>query len=796
MGQSFSSRAAEAAHPAARAKSGAIGISVLRSGVTGSRCGFCAFFVTFALCCLIDLGQQVASSQAATAPASGLPDHRAYEQVSPTVKNGFNVTGEVAQIAASTDGEAMAFLASGGIPGADGAQEFPMYLARRGGAGWTTKGMLPPTAEGATVANVVGWSPTFSQEFVTFSGSFYEPFTLRRVSAGGGPVSEIEIGENFPYYVGSSEDGEVAVFESKEAWPGTAAVQGSPNVYAWDPTTGKVSLVGVANDGTPAARKGTFAGAYNWFGQTTREGGAEARFYTQQRHVVSATGDAVVFTTKPTHPSARYESEAQVYVRLNPTAEQSALAGGECTEAARACTVEVSASQRSTTDPNGEMPAQFQYASADGSEVFFTSAGKLTDNATTGIADEGSDLYRYEVANGTLTDLTPDDESVDPDGAEVRGILGASEDGSYLYFAANGVLGDAATSGASRGNCTQGYRGSEAASCNLYVWHDDTISYITSLGRGQEEGGSGNGTNTGDMWDWAAGKVGSQAGSKPSTARVTPDGRVLVFRSREQLTGYENDGVPEFYRYEFGRPGVDCVTCAPSSARATGAPTLSKIIAPGVFSPTPLQTQMSRNLSTSGDVFFFESPQALVSADTNGTTDVYEWEAAGSGSCTEAASAYVAQDGGCLYLISTGTSPQPSYFGDAGEDGSDAFFYTAQPLVAQDRDELVDIYDAREGGGIAAQDASEPEPCLGSGCKGAPQAIPLQQAPRNAVPADAGNVSPLRCRKGLVARRNKCVRKKRHKRHRKHAHAKKGKHKRKSTSKKTAGRRLSKGGSR
>ena len=52
-------------------------------------------------------------------------------------------------------------------------------------------------------------------------------------------------------------------------------------------------------------------------------------------------------------------------------------------------------------------------------------------------ANPGNDLYRYDVANGELTDVAP---YAGGNGTEVRGILGASDDGSYLYFAANAVL--------------------------------------------------------------------------------------------------------------------------------------------------------------------------------------------------------------------------------------------------------------------------------------------------------------------------------------------------------------------
>ena len=64
---------------------------------------------------------------------------------------------------------------------------------------------------------------------------------------------------------------------------------------------------------------------------------------------------------------------------------------------------------------------------------------------------------------------------------------------------------------------------------------------------------------------------------------------------------------------------------------------------------------------------------------------------------------FSASNGGCLYLISTGESAEPSYFGDASANGDDVFFFTRQSLVGQDRDENYDIYDARIDGGIAAQ---------------------------------------------------------------------------------------------
>jgi hypothetical protein len=181
---------------------------------------------------------------------------------------------------------------------------------------------------------------------------------------------------------------------------------------------------------------------------------------------------------------------------------------------------------------------------------------------------------------------------------------------------------------------------------------------------------------------------------------------------------------------------------------------------------------LSRNLSADGDRVFFESTDALVAADINGEEgcpivggqhqqypackDVYEWEANGRGSCHSDV-----QGGGCLYLISTGRSKEPSLFGDASESGKDVFVFTASRLVGQDQDDLLDAYDAREGGGLASQSAPEVGPCDGESCKGQPAPVPANQSPGSAGFAGPGDPIPVRHHK------KKHHKKKHHKKHRK-----------------------------
>ena len=112
-------------------------------------------------------------------------------------------------------------------------------------------------------------------------------------------------------------------------------------------------------------------------------------------------------------------------------------------------TIEVSAPNPGVVDPEGAKQANFVGAAADGSSVFFTSRGTLTDDAYTGENSSGEtdlapNLYRYDVASGELTDLTIDEAS--ERGAAVGNAIVAAGGGA-VYFVAEGVLDTGATLG-------------------------------------------------------------------------------------------------------------------------------------------------------------------------------------------------------------------------------------------------------------------------------------------------------------------------------------------------------------
>ena len=369
-------------------------------------------------------------------------------------------------------------------------------------------------------------------------------------------------------------------------------------------------------------------------------------------------------------------------------------------------------------------------ASNDGSRVFFTDCNRLTANSTavpnsptvpTSNCEQevehkagyrvktpvGNDLYEYDLETGSLTDLTVDPQAKETAG--VVGVLGASGDGSYVYFAAAGVLAN----GAKHQECIQSINQKEAAPtmCNVYLVHDGGAPVFVAAVTAE------------DWSDWAT-VVGAHS------AYVASAGGALVFDSRLNLTGFSSGGVSEVYMFTPG-VGLSCVSCNPSGG----------LTPPGTGARLPESgsaTYALRAVSANGDRVFFDSSEGLVPQDENGRVDVYEWERDGSGSCTRPA--------GCLYLLSGGTSTDNSSFVDASENGDDVFLMTRAELLARDQGEARQIYDARVG----ALPELSPPVCSGSGCQGVPGAPPVFSTPSSVTFSGVGNFPPATDRSATI----------------------------------------------
>ena len=411
-------------------------------------------------------------------------------------------------------------------------------------------------------------------------------------------------------------------------------------------------------------------------------------------------------------------------------------------------------------DAGGPGEALFQAASEDGSKVFFTDTQQLTPDSN---AEAGKpDLYECGIVEVggklacKLVDLTKDTNA--GESAAVRGtVLGVSEDGSYVYFVANGVL----ASGAAPGGCLNDNEGEAAAgaTCNLYVEHYDGTkwgkpTFLAAL------------SNL-DGPDWGGPIQGvhgvSSEGLTKVTSRVSPNGRYLAFMSQRSLTGYDNrdanSGEPdeEVFLYDANANREGCMSCDPTAARPVGELATGGFPGllvdpegvwrnhwlagsiPGWSSDSFTARYQPRYLSDSGRVFF-NSPDALVPKDGNGQEDVYEYEPQGVGGCQRASGS----SGGCVGLISSGASGEESAFFDASTSGDDVFFLTSSRLAPQDTDTEYDVYDAHvcsTSVPCVSSPVSPPACGTSDSCKAAPLSQPAIFGPSgSATFSGAGNV--------------------------------------------------------
>jgi hypothetical protein len=666
-----------------------------------------------------------------------LPDCRAYEMVTPAIKDSgepkavevglFEPSLEGVEGArASVSGERLAWVSEYSLPGSQSPGLG--YLSTRSENEWKSEDVIPPqtVANGALCSDLVtmaAYSSDLSQGVLTdgygqdggFKGEALhcghdqpllvtgEPegfqnlflrdnnldsFQLVNVTPNGAPAPKLGPGNGPQYFpaafLAGSTDLSHVVFE--EELPLTPDAPAGDDLYEW--AAGVVHLVTVLPDGDPVV--GSLASATR---NTAFEEG-DSKYVpfniANFRHVVSGNGSRVFF-----------EADGNLYIRLNADHEQSPLDGkGNCIEPEDACTVQVDAPQGSGGGGGGK----FMVASEDGSRVFFTDASSAGLTSDT-VAGSGQNLYEYDLDDGRLTDLTPTGE------ANVDGVSGASEDGSYVYFVAEGVLAAGATAGQP----------------NLYLIHTGVISFIASL------------DPTNDSCDWLSPECVRYPGLGGLTARVSANGAFIGFESDERLTGYDNIGpscVPlhegtqidgfeagacqEIYLYEAAANKLNCASCDPDGATPMG-PAFIRYPAKAGTDEEMRNAFPQRNVSNDGQVFF-ETPDSLVSRDTNGTRDVYEYE------------------NGVPYLISSGTSAANSYFLDASVDGSNVFFVTAEKLVPRDTDDAYDIYDARIGGGFT-EPVAPSEECGNEGCR-SPVSInpPAFSTPSSMTFNGAGNV--------------------------------------------------------
>lgn len=646
------------------------------------------------------------------ASTPGLPDGRVYELVSPPFKDGGEVYPLDSQIGSCQNckpGQSVLREAMQSAPGGNavvyqgssfaatgeavGANE---YLAQRTEGGWLTTD-LSTSQEGRDSRGYVGFSADLSSGMLSHinpsltpsAPEGYEDLYVRE--ADGGLRSLLS--EAPPHRTKFAEGGR----EFKSEFAGASSDFSHLLFQANDTLTASTADAPTAPEVT-----GQYAhNLYEWFEGRLRlvnvlPGNASAvlpagfgagkeyeggEASPDFAHAISSDGSHVFWSN---------ESTSQVYVREN----------GETTVAI----------------PD---PGRFVVASADGSRVLLND-GRI-----------------YDLAREALVDMT--------EGAGgFRGILGASEDLSRVYFVDGAVL---------PGAQENGYGATpQPGADNVYLYDASSGGpprFIATLAAADNNNGV-----DGLTGDW-------EAPPNDRLAQVTADGGFAAFMSVAPLTGFANNRLSEVFEYEAASGRLACVSCNRTGAVPLGNGRLSVMDPVGSQFPRPQQG----NLSEDGRVFF-DSRDALSPFDTNGgVEDVYEYEPGGVGTCAVAS--------GCVSLISSGHGTTDSNFVMASPSGGDVFFTTRDQLVKEDQDALVDLYDARVNGGFASV---TPLQCTGTGCQGVPNAPPIFATPSSVTFAGVGNFEQpaasgktstkkkaVKCPKRKKYKGGKCVKAKRSK---------------------------------
>ena len=737
--------------------------------------------LALALCLTAGPGSLAAPSPAAaaecpnaafrTGPSAHLPDCRAYELVSPPYKD----AGKVGLEGLSPDGSSALLDISGAVAGLEGFPEIlrfnpgAYYSTRRTASGWTTAPDDPPSTE---------YLPYLYAGFEDFTGASLDTqatvFMERGVLQPANRVdffmrqpdgSIVDVGPGLPptvaprihpnevaeptdmHAIGMSGDASRLFFTlSASFWPfdgteevisGNSGLVHSLYEYLGTGNTTPI-LVGVNDEGKQISRCGVVLGS----------GIPTEPFPEFSHNAVSRDGNTVFFTAFPDN----YKGDGCRGGSAPPVAELFARIDNGLAGAHTVAISEPSKEDCSVCDTEAGVlaDARFVGASEDGSKVFFETRQPLLGG------DTSSNLYEYDFAapaGARIVRVSGGDATVSSPAAEdlekAKPLI--SEDGSHVYFLANGVLtrtpngvGEAAEGGAA----------------NLYVFERDAgfpagrIAFVARLSPQDD--------------------LGSWEGSGFEAADVTPDGRFLVFTSYRGLTPDDTSTAQQVFEYDAQTGGLVRVSIGQDGFNHNGNVPANNatIVTPfyrGAYSASAYWSRLS--VSADGSYVFFQSiagltPQALNMKVVGVTPErespvyannVYEYHAGRVSLISDG------QD-----IVSIGVSSVVEFLG-ADASGADVFFTTADRLVGQDTDSNIDIYDARVGGGFPAPAAQSS--CSGEACQGQLSGAPALLSPGSefqvggnppltapvAVSKPRGKAKPRRCRNGTMVKHGRCV---------------------------------------
>ncbi len=679
--------------------------------------------------------------------SSLLADCRAYEMVTPPYKDGYPLVSR----GVASNGEKIVLASFGGfadLAGSGEGLENNFYLDTRSAAGWRLSSMMAP------LSAFVGQEPVAAEANDGMSLWYghtpqqsAKTFELYVRSASG---EYTRVGTLSPTVV-SKEGEESDVLESTSTLSDNTiaatstyqhvvllANEPGQDYWSFDKTTGGHSLyeysgadnerpVLVAARGTKIKR-GEEEELIAVCGAELG-GGRDGSTY----NALSSDGETIFFTLSACNPSPDTD---EVYARLH----------GSMTSAGAAESVAIGESECSEKCGGSESGGRnFEGASESGEKLFFTSTQKLTNDASDLTADgsateeggkpgcaqkvntSGCNLYEYDFALEAGHRLTLVAGGTD----DVRGVAGVAEDGSRIYYVADGVIS---------GSGENVYKHKPTlGEPNLYMYDTDTgaTSFIATLGSEDEP-------------DWSrlfrrpievAGESGSFLLFASAALGITPNessklGVVQLFEydaeTGELVRVTQGEQVPGVHGEEGWDENGNGVTVGIN-------PESIELVARSLGEESDFKGTTNRlNVSQDGKTIVFETAGELsplaqpASTSAPACSSVYEFRSEGPIST------------GTVHLLSDGRDVPThkregcgaEYMGMDGS-GNNILFATSDALLPSDVDGgQRNIYDARVDGGFPAgpvggeTTACEPGTCEGS--------VPGSAGLPGAAPSDAG----------------------------------------------------------
>lgn len=654
-----------------------------------------------------------------------LPDCRAYEQVTPAEKKGaqelfgYNHIASVDTVIGN-DGESFLVEHAFAKWGTDVSGVKQNYDIERTPTGWQVHSFAPQpeTKQFSLELNPMdseGFS-NFLLERSYFTGLAQSEYKEYTVGPAGGPYTTVAREPNESPYSGGwgaqSRAGNLAVIASNdhELIPGHpthtvgAGSFGDENdLYAYSARTGLVQ-VNVETDGEPIGTNGT-CGASLADGREAGESGGDrdalggfGKTIEAGVNTISADGSRVFF----------YASPGECANSSELGRPQGMYSGGHSGSRAELYMREPFAGK---TYDLGHW--SFEGANPQGTRLFLGRA-----------VAEGYEYVTYDTET-----MTAKRAFIVPRAIEIGlGEPGAmSENGNVLYFTSLGELNREATGGH-----------------GFLLWRYDleteTLTFISESPK---------------LF------FGNHGGPWGAPFTTTQNGEGYYWQNDVADKQEPHEGNEQAFAYDAAEQMILCVSCAspfdphpqfPSTYLVEGTNTeggQAPIVAPA---------------SANGDFIFFDTPNALLPNDVDGeiepsggpfspSSDIYEWRRYGIDGCK------LRQ--GCLALITNGIDGGRNILLGTDPSGRDVFFSTQSALVAQDKDTVADIYDARIDGGFPPPPPL-PLQCEGDSCHN-PTNPPNDPTPATSIHKGPGNEHPTPPKEAKPKKHHK-AKKKSHKR--------------------------------